>query len=238
MGTDASISQAQPAIGQTAPEAPGVVQGSGPVVYPYTMTFVTVFLTLLLIMDPFGSIPVFLSQLKDLTPGRRRLVIVRELVIALVVLALFLWFGQNVLSGLHLDQPALQISGGVILFLIALKMIFPGDVTTGMPDRPPTNQVPTKEPLIVPLAVPLVAGPSAMAYVILISTQYPERRWEWLIGLALAWLVSVIVLLMADALAKWLGDRVITAIERLMGMILTTLAVQMLLDGLRSVQIG
>jgi multiple antibiotic resistance protein len=202
------------------------------------MSFMTVFLTLLLIMDPFGSIPVFLSQLKDLTPGRRRLVIVRELLFALGILALFLWFGQNVLSGLHLDQPALQISGGVILFLIALKMIFPGDITSGVPDRPPTNQTPIKEPLFVPLAVPLVAGPSAMAYVILISTQFPERKGEWLLGLTMAWAVSVIVLLMADALARWLGDRVITAIERLMGMILTTLAIQMLLDGLRAVKWG
>jgi multiple antibiotic resistance protein len=193
------------------------------------MTLMTVFLTLLLIMDPFGSIPVFLSQLKPLTPGRRRLVIVRELLIALVILALFLWFGQNVLSGLHLDQPALQISGGVILFLIALKMIFPGE-----PSAEPA-QVEKKEPLIVPLAVPLVAGPSAMAYVILISTQYPERKLEWLGGLALAWLASVLVLLMADALSKWLGERVLTAIERLMGMILTTLAIQMLLDGLKLV---
>jgi len=203
------------------------------------VTLITVFLTLLLIMDPFGSIPVFLSQLRHLAPGRRRLVIVRELVIALGILALFLWFGQAVLAGLHLDQPALQISGGVILFLIALKMIFPGDGSTGggaVEAVPPPAQ--TKEPLIVPLAIPLVAGPSAMAYVILISTQYPERRWEWLVGLVMAWAVSVVVLLMADALAKWLGERVITAIERLMGMILTTLAVQMLLDGLRSVKMG
>jgi multiple antibiotic resistance protein len=133
------------------------------------------------------------------------------------------------LSGLHLDRPALQISGGVILFLIALKMIFPPDGPAG------AVEIPTREPLIVPLAIPLVAGPSAMAYVILISTQYPDRRWEWLAGLVMAWAVSVIVLLMANALAKVLGDRVITAIERLMGMILTTLAVQMLLDGLKMV---
>lgn len=202
------------------------------------MSLITVFLTLLLIMDPFGSIPVFLSQLKPLPPKRRRLVIVRELLIALGILAVFLWFGQAVLSSLHLDQPALQISGGVILFLIALKMIFPGEVSAGgvavEASVPPAVK---KEPLIVPLAIPLVAGPSAMAYVILISTQYPDRRWEWLVGLGMAWAVSVVVLLMADALSKWLGDRVITAIERLMGMILTTLAVQMLLDGLRSIKI-
>ena len=193
------------------------------------MTLGTVFITLLLIMDPFGNIPLFLGLLKHLPPGRRRLVIVRELVIALVILGLFLWFGQTVLSGLHLDQSALQISGGVILFLIALKMIFPPEPSASGP-----TDVLAKEPLIVPLAVPLVAGPSAMAYVILISTQYPDQRWEWLGGLGMAWAVSVVVLLMADALSKWLGARVITAIERLMGMILTTLSVQMLLDGLRA----
>jgi multiple antibiotic resistance protein len=192
------------------------------------MSLITVFLTLLLIMDPFGSIPVFLSQLKPFAPKRRRFIIVRELFIALAILSLFLWFGQAVLSGLHLDQKALQISGGVILFLIALKMIFPPE-TTGKPTEIP----PEREPLIVPLATPLVAGPSSMAYVILISTQYPDRRWEWLAGLGMAWAVSVVVLLMADALSKVLGNRVITAIERLMGMILTTLAVQMLLDGLK-----
>jgi len=202
------------------------------------MTLITVFLTLLLIMDPFGSIPVFLSQLKHLAPGRRRVVIVRELVIALGILALFLWFGQAVLAGLQLDQPALQISGGVILFLIALKMIFPGEVSAGGGAEAAVPPPVVKEPLIVPLAIPLVAGPSAMAYVILISTQFPDRRWEWLGGLVMAWAVSVVVLLMADALSKWLGERVITAIERLMGMILTTLAVQMLLDGLRNVKMG
>lgn len=191
------------------------------------MTLLTVFLTLLLIMDPFGTIPVFLSQLRGLGPGRRRLVIVRELFIALLILAVFLWFGQAVLAGLHLSQPALQISGGIILFLIALRMIFPS------PNPLIAAETPAREPLIVPLATPLVAGPSAMAYVILISTQYPERRWEWLLGLVLAWALSTVILLMADVLARWLGDRVITAIERLMGMILTTLAVQMLLDGLK-----
>lgn len=148
--------------------------------------------------------------------------------IALVVLAAFLWFGQAVLAGLHLDQAALQISGGVILFLIALRMIFPEfGHSHGQTEETP------REPLIVPLAVPVIAGPSAMAYVILISTQYPDQRWEWLAGLSLAWAVSVIVLLLADMLAKVLGERVLTAIERLMGMILTTLAVQMLVDGLR-----
>jgi len=169
------------------------------------MTLGTVFVTLFLIMDPLGSMPVFLSQLRHLRPGRRRLVIVREMLIALVVLALFLWYGQAVLSGLQLDQPALRISGGVILFLIALKMIFPGDAAAGGGADHAFAAQPAKEPLIVPLAVPLVAGPSAMAYVILISTEFPERRVEWLMGLLMAWAASVVILLMADALASGLA---------------------------------
>lgn len=193
------------------------------------MTFFTVFITLLLIMDPFGNIPNFLSQLKGLTPGRRRWVILRELVIALAVLSLFLFFGQAILSGLHMSESALQISGGVILFLIALKMIFPAE----KPAPAAAEEVQNREPLVVPLAIPMVAGPSAMAFVILVSTQYPAQRLDWFFGLLSAWAVTVVVLLAADWLSKFLGERVLTALERLMGMILTTLSVQMLLQGIK-----
>lgn len=193
------------------------------------MTFFTVFITLLLIMDPFGNIPNFLSQLKGLTPGRRRWVILRELVIALAVLSLFLFFGQAILSGLHMSESALQISGGVILFLIALKMIFPAE----KPAPAAAEEAQNREPLVVPLAIPMVAGPSAMAFVILVSTQYPAQRLDWFFGLLSAWAVTVVVLLAADWLSKFLGERVLTALERLMGMILTTLSVQMLLQGIK-----
>lgn len=197
------------------------------------MTVYTVIITLVLVMDPFGNIPAFMSLLHDMSPKRRRLVILRELLIALGILILFLFFGQAILSSFHISQPALQISGGVVLFLIALKMIFPASVGTGSLQTQDTHNN-KKEPLIVPLAVPLVAGPSAMAYVILISTQYPDQRFWWLLALAAAWAISAVILLLADFISKLLGDKVLTAIERLMGMILTTLAIQMLLEGLRA----
>lgn len=192
------------------------------------MTVATVFISLLMILDPFGNIPVFLSQLRHLSAVRRRMVIFREMVIALGILALFLVSGKAILAGLNLSQSALEISGGVILFLIALRMIFP-------PDRSQVESVDeTSEPMIVPLAVPMVAGPSAMAYVILVSSQYPGRLLEWSFALVAAWAVVVVVLLAADGLSRVLGPKVLTAIERLMGMILTTLAVQMLLSGVKN----
>ncbi len=208
------------------------------------MSIYTVIITLILVMDPFGNIPFFLSILNGLEPKRRRLVIVRELLIALGVLVLFLFTGQALLSGMNISQAALQISGGVILFLIAVRMVFPEN--NGAPGSFATDQHQAEseittalnkrrnEPFIVPLAVPLVAGPSAMAYVILISTQYPTERGLWLLGLLAAWAFSAVILLFADVIGRLLGHKVLTAIERLMGMILTTMAVQMLLEGFRT----
>jgi multiple antibiotic resistance protein len=190
------------------------------------MKIVSAVITLILVMDPFGGIPVFLSLLKHSAPRRRRLIILREMTIALGILVVFLFFGKIILAGLHISEPALNISGGVILFLIALRMIFP---------RRQTEQDPPKgeEPVVVPLAVPLIAGPSTLATVILLSTRYPESILNWLAALLIAWSTALLILLFADLFSKLLGNRVIQAIERLMGMILTTMAVQMLLSGVR-----
>jgi multiple antibiotic resistance protein len=178
-------------------------------------------------MDPLGNIPVFLSLLEHMEPRRRRLVIVREMVIALAILTAFLFFGKYILTGLHVSGPALSIGGGVVLFLIAVRMIFPGAKSA---DGDRIDQ----EPLLVPLAVPLVAGPSSMAMVILFATQYPDRLLSWFLALLIAWFASSAILLSAEVLRKYLGRRLITAVERLMGMILVTIAVEMLLSGIRA----
>jgi multiple antibiotic resistance protein len=191
------------------------------------MTLYTAAITLFLVMDPLGNIPIFLSLLRDLPPRRRRLIIVREMVIALAILTLFLFFGKYILSGLHITEPALSIGGGVVLFLIAIRMIFP-------PAEQRQEAATTEEPLLVPLAVPLVAGPSAMAMVILFATQYPDRLLTWFVALAIAWAAAALILISADILRKHLGRRLITALERLMGMILVTLSVQMLLSGIEN----
>lgn len=190
------------------------------------MTVYTALITLFLVMDPIGNIPVFLSILAPFDAARRRRIIAREMVIALVVLSLFLFFGKYILQAMHIEQHALGIGGGVILFLIALRMIFPRQ-------RDLTHDARDEEPFIVPLAVPLVAGPSAMATVILFSSQYPGGIWMWFIALLGAWFISACVLLSAEAIRRRLGTRFITAVERLMGMILTTLAIQMLLTGIK-----
>lgn len=197
------------------------------------MTITSAAITLFLVMDPLGNIPIFLSLLEEIEPRRRLRVIIREMIIALAILVGFLFFGQYVLAALHISEPALSIGGGVVLFLIALRMIFPrADSSTEHDAR--ADHVPGQEPLLVPLAVPLVAGPSAMAMVILFATQYPGRLLSWLVALLIAWFVSSVILLSAEALRKYLGKRVIKALERLMGMILTTLAVEMFLSGLES----
>jgi multiple antibiotic resistance protein len=191
------------------------------------VTIYTAAITLFLVLDPLGNIPLFLSVLSDIDPARRRKISLGEREIALAILVAFLFFGKYILRGMNISQPALSIGGGIVLFLIALRMIFPGRsaavVETNARDE---------EPLIVPLAVPLIAGPSAMATLILFSTQEPERITAWLIALLIAWAASATILFAADALRKTLGRRGLAALERLMGMILTTMAVQMLLTGI------
>ena len=188
------------------------------------MTTLSAALLLFLILDPLGNIPVFLSLLEPLPAKRRRWVLIRELLIALVVLFIFLWAGRYVLAAMHLRQESVSIAGGIVLFLIGLKMIFPSP--EGM-----FGETPEGEPFIVPMAIPLVAGPSGMAAVMLFSTQYPDRMLDWSLALFVAWLGTAAILFSATSLYKLLGKPVLIAVERLMGMLLVAISVQMLLDG-------
>ncbi|PZP59704.1 MULTISPECIES: MarC family protein [Pseudoxanthomonas] len=189
------------------------------------MTILSAALLLFLILDPLGNIPVFLSVLRPLPPKRQRIVLARELLIALVVLMGFLWGGKYFLELMHLRQESVQIAGGIVLFLIGIRMIFP---------RPEglMGEIPGGEPFIVPLAIPLVAGPSGMAAVMLMGSNEPERLLGWSLALGLAWLATAAILFSATLVYKWLGMRALTAIERLMGMLLVAISVQMLLDGI------
>lgn len=181
-------------------------------------------LLLFLIMDPLGNVPLFLSLLKDLPPRRRRVVLARELLIALGVLFAFLFGGRWILELLQLKQEAVSIAGGIILFLIGIKMIFPSP--EGL-----FGETPGGEPFIVPMAVPLVAGPSTVAVLLLLGGQDPARLGEWSVALLLAWVGTAAILFSATTLFHWLGLRTLTAVEKLMGMLLVALSVQMLLDG-------
>ncbi|MFP4418538.1 MAG: MarC family protein [Chitinivibrionales bacterium] len=193
----------------------------------FPVNIYTAAVTLLLIMDPFGNIPAYLAIIGTVEEKRRKWVILREMFIALGVLTLFLFFGRYILGGMNISEPALSIAGGVLLFIIALRMIFPREQDQLKPDL-------QQEPLIVPLAVPLIAGPSSIAVVTLFATQSPDRLWLWFVALLVSWGISTLILEAAEYLRRFVGERLISAIERLMGMILTTLAVQMSLTGIRA----
>ena len=191
------------------------------------MSIATAAVTLFLIMDPLGNVPVFLSVLDAVPPERRRRVLVRELLVALGIMLVFLALGPYLMSLLGLSGPALSIAGGLVLFLIALRMIFPapGGILGEMPGG---------EPLIVPLAIPLIAGPSVLAALLLMRPESVSGLAPILAAVAIAWAVTAAILLAAPALYRRLGHRGLVAIERLMGMVLVAVAVQMLLDGLRA----
>lgn len=183
--------------------------------------------SLFLLIDSFGNIPLFLSLLKKYEPERQRSIILREMLIALFVIILFMFLGDAIMRFLEISESAIQIAGGVILFLICLKMIFPA------PNEPREKVPHAQEPLIVPLAVPLVAGPAVLAAVIIYS--HEELDPFFMIGaICIAWAASLIVLLCSSFLKTILGWRGITAIERLMGLILILISVQMFLSGIRN----
>jgi MarC family membrane protein len=189
-------------------------------------TFMSATILLILITDPFGNIPIFANALKNVAPARRPKVILREILIAFCVLLTFMFAGDKFLRVMNLSDLSLQMAGGVVLFLIALRMIFP-------PVAGETVEM-AGEPLIVPLAIPAVAGPSAMATVMLLVSQQPERRLEWVAALTVTMLVGAVVLLLAERIQRVLGERVVIAIERLMGLILVSVSVEMLLRGIRT----
>jgi multiple antibiotic resistance protein len=189
-----------------------------------TMDTLSATLLLITIMDPLGNVATFVSGLRPVPPERRLRVIARELLIALAILVLFLFLGPWLLSLLHLKQEALFISGGIVLFLIALKMIFP-------PSRREADE-PMAEPFIVPLATPMIAGPSVLATLLVLVSTQPEQLWRWFAALMIAWGVTAAVLLCAPAIARVLKEKGSMAVERLMGMLLVMVAVQMLLNGI------
>ena len=191
-------------------------------------TFTSALILLLLITDPIGNIPIFINSLRNVPAHRRVRIILREVFIAFSLLLTFMFLGKQFLELVNLSDLSLQIAGAVVLFLIALRMIFPSshNETSGL--------TPEDEPFIVPLAIPALAGPSAMATVMLLVSQAPDRRLDWIMALVVAMIVCAVVLVMADRIQQILGDRVVMAVEKLMGLILVAISVEMFLRGIKT----
>jgi len=192
------------------------------------MTIFSAALLLFLVMDPFGNVRLFLSVLNPIAADRRRKVIIRELLLALAALILFLFLGRYILSAIGISESILTTAGGVILFLIALRMVFP-------PARGPypvNVDESSDEPILVPLAIPLLAGPSALASVLFLMSSDPGRWADWLAAVLIAWAMTATVLLLSSPLARLIKKRGLIAIERLMGMVLTAIAIKMILTGI------
>ena len=190
-------------------------------------TFLSALVLLLLVLDPLGSLPVFIAVMRQVAPERRAQVALRESALAFAVLVVFMLTGQAFLSLMRLSERSLEVAGGVILLIIAMRMIFASGGELYAADGK------GREPLIFPLAVPLLAGPSAMATVLLLASRQPERLLTWVGALTVAMLFSATVLLGADRIRRWIGSSMVSAIEKLMGLVLTAIAVEMILAGLK-----
>ena len=194
-------------------------------------SFLSVVVLLLIVCDPVGNIPIFVSALQDVPRERRRAIILRECLIAFAVLAAFVFIGEPVLRLLGLSELSLQIGGGVVLMLVALRMVFP--TPEGV-----FGQAPGGEPFIVPLAVPALAGPSALATVLLLVSRDPARAWQWVGAIAVVMTISAIVLGLSERIMRLLGERVTLAFERLLGLVLAAIAVELILRGIKTFVAG
>ncbi len=182
---------------------------------------------LMFILDPFGNVPLLLAILKDVDNRRKKFIIIRESIFGLVILLTFFFFGEAFLNIFHLETASVTIAGGVIFFVIALKMIFPGEkgniALFGVDD-----------PFVVPIAIPLIAGPSALATIMIMTKSYSEHFWALFTSVMLAWSLSTFILYMSPVLYKILKEKGLSALEKLMGMLLLMLSVQMFVDGIRA----
>lgn len=189
-------------------------------------SFLSAFILLLLVLDPFGALPIFISVMNGVAPERRSRVALRESLIAFAILLGFMLAGSGFLALMHLSERSLEVAGGVILLIIAIRMIFTHEGAQ-------QDAASGREPLVFPLAVPLLAGPSAMATVLLLASRQPDGMASWIAALSLAMALCGAVLVAAERIRRWVGDAMVAATEKLMGLVLSALAVEMILAGLK-----
>lgn len=187
------------------------------------MSPITIAVTLFVTLNAIGNIPVFIAMLKDFDMARQRKIIIREMVFALLILLIFSYFGDFVLGLLNLNIPILRVAGGMLLALISLDMIFPKDRTC---------ETFKEDPFLVPLAIPIVTGPASISTVMVFSHEI-QNQWIMLMSIFGAWIPSITALLLASFLKRVLGEKILLAFERLAGMILMFISVQMFTIGLK-----
>ncbi|TCS63873.1 MarC family protein [Primorskyibacter sedentarius] len=198
---------------------------------------ITSFATLFVVIDPIGLTPVFIALTVGANAKHRRAVAIRACVIAAILLTLFALFGEAVLGFIGISMPAFRIAGGILLFLTALDMLFErrnkrregqASEADAEPDHP--------DPSVFPLAIPLIAGPGAIASIILLSGQTSDLAgFATVLGVMFGVIAMVFVLFLSSGmLERALGKTGITVVTRLLGMLLAALSVQFVLDGLRA----
>ncbi len=187
-----------------------------------TNSILSISFALFLLMDAFGNIPIYLSILKDIESKRKLVIIIREMLISLVIIIIFAFFGNSFLSFLGISAKSMQISGGIVLFIVGINMIFP--------KKDADTYGVQGEPFIFPLAIPLIAGPAILAAVMIYSHQMVSAK-VLISAIFLAWAASTIILLLAGKLSQWIDKRGLQALERLMGLILIMIAIEMFLKG-------
>lgn len=192
------------------------------------MTTLSAITLLFIIMDPFGNMVIFNNLLSNYSTKRRTYILIRESLIAYAILLLFLFFGSSILEHLQISPPALSIGGGIVLFLVALGMVFPHRNSTS------NNDEADDEPFIVPIAIPFLAGPSLIAALLLLVSQSPERMSDWFIAVTVAATLTMVILSLSPMLLKLLKRKGTRAVERLMGLLLIIISIQMLLNGIKS----
>lgn len=187
-------------------------------------SFISSVITLALVMDGFGNIPLFIAALKKVAPERRKIVLFRELGIALLIMVAFLFLGKWFLKAFGIHEYSLSIAGGIILFIISVKLVFGGEEETKSDPK-------EDEPFVVPLAIPLVAGPAALSMVMITAAQQ-SNKFITLGAVIVASLINSAILMASFPISNLLGKRGLTAIERLTGMILILMSVDMVMGGI------
>jgi multiple antibiotic resistance protein len=188
------------------------------------MSLISIAVVLFLIMDPLGNISSFLSLTKDLEPKKQNTVILREMLVALAAMIFFNYLGEVIFDVLELSETTVRISSGIILFLIAIKILFTA------PDSLRAN-LPKGEPVVFPVAIPLIAGPGLLATIMLYAHMEPYQS-IMIVAILLAWAASVVILYFAKPIKQYLGTNGLMAAERLVGMVLVLISIQRFLEGI------